>query len=289
MRTPIALVQEDSTVPSRLAAPPLGQAFLEECEALDALVAGCASGDFARVTDFYGWTVRDEIMHLMFLDEVTLRSICDEEAFLAQKAEIRRYQAEVGEISDYMRKRYADLDDVALTGAWRAGYRALHARFAASDPKARMQWFGPDMSLRSAESARQMEVWAHGQDLYDLFGVVRRNSARLRNICDLGARTFGWSFQNRGLSAPQPPPRVALVSPEGETWVWNDAPGRDEVAGSAEDFALVVTQRRHVDDTGLKLSGEAAQRWMEIAQCFAGAPSDGPRPGERGLRNALTE
>jgi uncharacterized protein (TIGR03084 family) len=284
MRAPIALVPEESAVSSRPAAPPLGQAFLKECEALDELVATLAPEDFARVTDFYGWTVRDEIMHLMFLDEVTLRSICDEPAFLAQKAEIRRYQAEVGELSDYMRKRYADLDDAGLTVAWRSAFRALHARFAASDPKARMQWFGPDMSLRSAESARQMEVWAHGQDLYDLFGVVRRNSARVRNICDLGARTFGWSFENRGLPAPQPPPRVALVSPDGEAWVWNDEPGRDEVAGSAEDFALVVTQRRHVDDTELRLSGEAARRWMEIAQCFAGAPSDGPRPGERRTR-----
>jgi uncharacterized protein (TIGR03084 family) len=264
--------------------PPLGQAFLEECEALDALVAGLAPDDFARVTDFYGWTVRDEVMHLMFLDEVALRSICDEAAFLAQKAEIRRYQAEVGELSDYMRRRYADLDDAALAQAWRSGYRALHARFAQSDPKARMKWFGPDMSLRSAESARQMEVWAHGQDLYDLFGVARRNAARIRNICDLGVRTHGWSFANRGLAAPQPPPAVALISPDGETWAWSAEAGRDEVAGPAEDFALVVTQRRHVDDTGLTVRGEAARRWMEIAQCFAGEASDGPRPGQRRLR-----
>jgi uncharacterized protein (TIGR03084 family) len=225
--------------------------------------------------------VRDEVMHLMFLDEVTLRAIREEEAFLAQKAEIRRYQAEVGELSDYMRARYAQLDDVALVDAWRRNFRALHDCFAVSDPKARMKWFGPDMSLLSAASARQMETWAHGQDVFDLMGVERRNGPRIRNICELGARTFGWSFANRGLEVPQPAPRVALTSPTGETWVWNPQSEDGEVAGPAEDFALVVTQRRHVDDTALTTKGAAARRWMEIAQCFAGAPSDGPRPGER--------
>jgi uncharacterized protein (TIGR03084 family) len=264
----------------------LGKAFLEECEALDALVARLAPEDFARRTDFYGWTVRDEIMHLMFLDEVALRSIRDEEAFLAQKAEIRRYQAEVGELSDYMRARYAHLDAMALVDAWRRDYRALYEAFASGDPKARMKWFGPDMGLRSAESARQMEVWAHGQDLYDLLGIPRRNGARIRNICEIGVRTYGWSFVNRELEAPQPPPRVALTSPDGETWVWNDGSTGGEVAGTAEDFALVVTQRRHVDDTSLWVTQGAARRWMEIAQCFAGAPSDGPKPGERRMHAA---
>jgi uncharacterized protein (TIGR03084 family) len=262
-------------------AEPLGRAFLEECEALDELVASLAPDDFARATDFYGWTVRDEIMHLMFLDEVALRAIREEEAFLAQKAEIRRYQAEVGELSNYMRARYAALDDVAVVDAWRRNYHSLCDCFAAGDPKTRMKWFGPDMSLLSAASARQMEVWAHGQDLYDLLGVERRNGERIRNICELGARTFGWSFVNRGLAVPEPAPRVALTSPAGESWIWNASSSGGEVAGPAEDFALVVTQRRHVDDTRLSTEGEAARRWMEIAQCFAGAPEEGPRPGER--------
>ena len=243
-------------------AEPLGRAFLEECEALDELVASLAPDDFARATDFYGWTVRDEVMHLMFLDEVALRAIREEEAFLAQKAEIRRYQAEVGELSNYMRARYAALDDVAVVDAWRRNYHSLCDCFAAGDPKTRMKWFGPDMSLLSAASARQMEVWAHGQDLYDLLGVERRNGERIRNICELGARTFGWSFVNRGLAVPEPAPRVALTSPAGESWIWNASSSGGEVAGPAEDFALVVTQRRHVDEVGSLRFSLPRRRWQ---------------------------
>jgi len=38
----------------------LGQDFLAECEELEAFVARYGEADFARRTDFYGWTVRGE-------------------------------------------------------------------------------------------------------------------------------------------------------------------------------------------------------------------------------------
>jgi hypothetical protein len=53
------------------------------------------------------------------------------------------------------------------------------------------------------------------------------------------------------------------------------------VEGAALDFCRVVTQGRNVADTALRVTGENATRWMAIAQCFAGAPSDPPEPGER--------
>ena len=255
----------------------LGEDYLAECEALDELVGGLDDADFARVTAFYGWTVRDEVMHLYFVDVLTLMSIETEADCLAQVAVIREWQ-KTAELSDLMRQRYADLDSAALAAAWRETYRRLAALFATSDPKARMKWFGPDMSLLSAASARQMEVWAHGQDLFDLFGVTRVNADRVRNVCELGVRTYGWTFRNRGLEPPGPAPEVVLTGPSGAAWRWNEGEASGGVSGPAEDFAAVVTQRRHVDDTALVTRGAGARRWMELAQCFAGEPADGPPP-----------
>jgi len=266
-----------------------GHAFLEECRALDGLVGDLDAASFARVTDFYGWTVRDEVMHLMFLDEVTLLSIEDEAGFVGLLAKIRAYQRDIGELSQFMRERYADLDRDGLVESWRSGFEALAARLAVSDPKARMKWFGPDMSIVSAASARQMEVWAHGQDLYDLFGEYRRNADRIRNICELGVRTFGWSFSNRGQAVPAAPPEVALMAPSGDRWLWNEGAAGGRISGSAEDFAAIVTQRRNLTDTALSVTGSAALHWMEIAQCFAGAPSDGPPPGRTPLAQMEAE
>ena len=52
------------------------------------------------------------------------------------------------------------------------------------------------------------------------------------------------------------------------------------VRGPALDFCLVVTQRRHPDDTELTADGVVATQWLSIAQAFAGPPGQGRQPGE---------
>lgn len=251
-----------------------------ECEALDALVAPLSAADWARRTVFYDWSVWDEIVHLYFLDGCALASLQNPNALTAMVAERRADQAVGLDLSERLRRRYADLDKDALLTAWRQQYRTMCGAFATLDPSQRTRWFGPDMSVGTLAIARQMEVWAHGQDVFDLFGVRRHNADRIRNICDLGVRTYGWSFRNRGEDPAQPPPQVILTAPSGVEWSWNPN-GEGAVIGSAVDFALVVTQRRNVADTRLDVTGPTARRWTAIAQCFAGAPSDGPEPGGR--------
>ena len=53
---------------------------------------------------------------------------------------------------------------------------------------------------------------------------------------------------------------VALDGPTGEPWVWGPETAVNRVEGPALDFCLVVTQRRHVDDTALATQGDVAQR-----------------------------
>ena len=58
--------------------------------------------------------------------------------------------------------------------------------------------------------------------------------------------------------------------------VANGASDDLSIVGPAADFCLVVTQRRHVDDTALTVTGDAAAEWMDKAQAYAGPASDGP-------------
>jgi hypothetical protein len=62
--------------------------------------------------------------------------------------------------------------------------------------------------------------------------------------------------------------------------VLGDADAADVIRGTATDFCRVVTQRRHLSDTNLEISGPAAEEWMAIAQAFAGPAGQGRRPGE---------
>jgi uncharacterized protein (TIGR03084 family) len=131
------------------------------------------------------------------------------------------------------------------------------------------------MSLASSITARIMETWAHGQDIADALGVTREPTARLRHIAHIGVGARAYSFQVRERPAPEQPIRVELTAPDGGRWAWGPEDAEDCVTGEALDFCLVVTQRRHLDETKLVVSGADAQAWMHIAQAFAGAPGPG--------------
>jgi uncharacterized protein (TIGR03084 family) len=129
------------------------------------------------------------------------------------------------------------------------------------------------MSATSFATARLMETWAHGHDVAAALGVEAAPTDRLRHIADLGVRTRGFSFRNRGLALPAIEPRVELRGPDGDTWSWGPHGSSESVVGDALDFCLVVTQRRGIEATALHVTGAGAAEWMAIAQCFAGPPT----------------
>jgi uncharacterized protein (TIGR03084 family) len=164
---------------------------------------------------------------------------------------------------------------------WRTLHEALVAALAALDPKARLAWYGPPMSARSFATARLMETWAHGQDVWDIVGRQRPQTPRLKHIAHLGATTFKWTFVNRKLDLPAFTPCVELVAPDGSVWTWNEGATEHWVRGSAQDFCLLVTQRRHLDDTAIEYGSAGVKAWLLLAQCFAGPPADAPDSGVR--------
>jgi uncharacterized protein (TIGR03084 family) len=255
--------------------------LLAEYRDLAALCETLTPAQWQQPGDFYGWTPWDEVAHLCYFDETGLQSATDAPAFGRDAARLVQRLGTGQEISAIARERYAGLDGPALLQHWRSRHEALVAALAALDPKARLAWYGPPMSARSFASARLMETWAHGQDIWDLVPRRRPQSMRLQHIAHLGATTFNWTFVNRRLPVPAVPPFIELTAPDGTLWCWN-APSADcFVRGTAQDFCLLVTQRRHLDDTALTCAGAGIRDWLLMAQCFAGPPADGPAAGAR--------
>ena len=255
----------------------------DECAALDTFVAALDAQQWQQPTMFFGWTTYDEIIHNHYLDLLAMQAVQNPGEFTEIAADIMRRSRDDPDYSIRVdaNKKFGILTKPAALQRWRDTYQAMCALFESRDPAERLPWFGPPMSVEACASARQMEVWAHGQDAYDLFRVRRANQDYIHNIALLGVKTFGWSFINRRLKPPPTKPFVSLSAPSGASWSWNEAASSEQVVGTAEDFCLVVTQRRHVDDTRLKVVGAGARGWMEIAQCFAGDPAQGPAAGKR--------
>lgn len=262
----------------------LGNDLLAEYRALADLCETLTPEQWRQRTDFYGWSPWDEIAHLLFFDETALQALGDAARFEADKEALNRELATGEEISAITRRRFGHLDGAALLALWRDRHESLVAALSVMEPKARLPWYGPTMSARSFATARLMETWAHGQDIWDMLGRERSPGPGLRHITHLGVTTYGWTFVNRKLPVPQPVPYVALQAPGGECWTWGEPSTEHYVRGPAKDFALLVTQRRNRADTQLTWGGEAADQWTRLAQCFAGEPADGPAPGARARR-----
>jgi len=253
--------------------------LVAEQDALDAVVAPLDAAAWAAPTASPGWSVFDQIAHLTYFDTTAALALCDTDAFMAHRNELVAMFADPAAVEFETLGRFRSMAPAELLTEWRAHRVELAESAAGVAPDARIEWYGPSMSLRSFLTARLMECWAHGQDVVDAVGGERPTTDRIRHIAQLGVITRGWSYRNRGREVPTGEVRVELAAPSGDVWTWGDGNAPASVTGPALDFCLVVTQRRHVDDTALVTAGDAAREWMEIAQAFAGPATDGPSPG----------
>ncbi|HEX3930228.1 MAG TPA: TIGR03084 family metal-binding protein [Nocardioides sp.] len=246
-----------------------------ESDHLDALVGDLPDDAWRTPTPAPGWDVATQIAHLAWTDE----------AAYAAAADTERWDALVLEMladPDHAVDRAALTGGIAaapvLLGRWRTARTRLAAMLRACPPGLRIAWFGPPMSPTSMATARFMETWAHGLDVHAALGVEPAPTDRIRHVAHLGVRTRAYAYSLHGTPPPGRDVRVELTAPSGATWSWGAEDADQRVTGPALDFCLLVTRRVHRADTALVADGDDADRWLDIAQAFAGPPGEGRGP-----------
>ncbi len=255
--------------------------FRAECDALAEVLEPLGDEGSETRTLFKGWTLHDVIAHLHIFNWAADASIHQPPSFRSFMEVLgtgRKKGLSLREVTD---EWFDGTRNRAAYEVWRDYYPGMCDRLAGIDPKQRVEWAGPSMSIRSSITARQMETWAHGQEVFDVLGRERSEQDRIKNIVVLGLNTFGWTYAVRKLDVPEAVPHLRLQAPSGETWVWNEAEAANRVEGTAVDFCRVVTQVRNLADTELLVDGDVAKEWMGMAQCFAGPPESPPPAGAR--------
>ncbi|MFE5907601.1 TIGR03084 family metal-binding protein [Streptomyces wedmorensis] len=243
-----------------------------ESEELDVMVGGLSEEQWGAATPAPGWTIAHQIAHLAWTDRAALLAATDAEAFAVEAG---KAMAAPERFVDEGAEEGAKLPPAELLARWREGREALQEALRAVEPGARFPWYGPPMSAPAMATARLMETWAHGQDVADALGVVRAPTARLRHVAWIGVRARDYAYLVRGVPAPAEQFRVELEAPDGELWAYGPEGASQRVTGKALDFCLLVTQRVHRADTGLVAEGAEAERWLGIAQAFAGPAGAG--------------
>ncbi|QYG94481.1 TIGR03084 family protein [Iamia sp. SCSIO 61187] len=257
--------------------PSLVADLRSEHESLDSVVADLPAEGWTRPTASPGWSVADQIGHLTYFDGTATLAITAPDRFQASFEQLLGAGDQVDELT-----LFRSLGPDGLLEKWRENRAGLLDAAGRLEDAQRIPWYGPSMGAKSFLTARLMECWAHGTDVVDAVGGHRPATGRLRHIAQLGYITRGWTYANRSEEMPAGEVRVELEGPDGGTWAFgpDDAPAT--VRGPAEHFCLVVTQRRHLDDTDLVVEGDIALDWMAKAQAYAGSPTEGPAP--RGAR-----
>lgn len=244
---------------------------------LDRLVATLDPEQWHQDTPAKGWTIAHQIGHLAWTDWVSEISATDAERF--QEIVKQAWTNPLGFV-DEGADHWAARPQRELLEAWREGRAALAKALREVPAGQKLNWFGPPMSATSMATARLMETWAHAQDVADSLGVHREPTDRIKNIVHLGVRTRNFAYAVNNVEAPAEAFRYELKSPTGELWTWGPEDATQKITGSAEDFCLLVTQRRHRDDLDLQATGADAAHWMTIAQVFAGASGTGREKGQ---------
>jgi uncharacterized protein (TIGR03084 family) len=243
-----------------------------ESDELDALVAPLADDRWDAPTPAAGWTIAHQIGHLLWTDRMALSAVTDETAFAGL---LEAAAANPTGFVDAGADELAATSPAVLLADWRLTRVRLHDALLTVRDGRKLPWFGPPMSAASMATARLMETWAHGLDVADTLHIKRPPTARLRSVAHLGVRTRDYAFAINGLAAPTEPFLVELRAPGGGTWSWGPPDAAQRVAGDAEDFCFLVTQRRPLRVLDITAEGDGARHWLQIAQAFAGPPGPG--------------
>jgi uncharacterized protein (TIGR03084 family) len=246
-----------------------------EGDRLEGIVSGLTEDGWRTPTPAVGWDVAAQVAHLAWTDEVAVFAANDKEKW---DEVVMQAIGDPDGFADSAALAGAAADPGDILRRWRTARWSLQETLRSFPAGQRLPWFGPPMSPTSMATARFMETWAHSLDVAEALGVPPAPSDRIRHVAHLGVRTRNFAFGVHGLEPPAEEFGVTLVSPSEEVWSWGPEDADQTVTGSAYDFCLLVTRRRHRADTDLVAFGADADRWLDIAQAFAGPPGEGRSP-----------
>jgi uncharacterized protein (TIGR03084 family) len=248
-----------------------------EGDALDDLVADLDGAGWMTPTPSPGWTIGHQIAHLAFIAHLGGLSASDAEAFEVEAAPAKvDFQGSVNAaLAAYMAE-----GQEGVMARWRSE-RSAGARALASVPDGEMvPWLATPLPPSVIAAAGIMETFGHGQDVADALGVSRERTDRITHLVTFGLHTRAFGYMANGMKPPEEPVRLDLTAPSGARWEFGPADATEVVTGSAWDFCLLITRRRHRDDLDLTATGDEADRWLSIAQAYRGPAGEGRRPGQ---------
>jgi uncharacterized protein (TIGR03084 family) len=158
---------------------------------------------------------------------------------------------------------YDSLDEAILT--WLIEQRKANALLASAPAKPELPWSDGPLRPSVLAAAALTELFACGQDIADALGIRPRRDDAIGHVAYYGVRTRDHAYR-RYRRTPPGPFRFELRAPSGTRWDFGPEEAADRVTGPAEDFCLLVTRRRDLEDLALTFSGEHTAEWLDLLE-----------------------
>ncbi len=259
--------------------------LIAEGDDVDSLVANLEPSQWTLPTPAPGWTIAHQVAHLAFIAHLARASAADPGEFerLAAPARVDFQGAVDAALEEYL----ADPADVLLA-RWRAEREEAAKALAAIPAGQSVPWLVNPLPPVVLAAAGIMELFGHGQDIADALGAQREYTDRIMHLAAFATLVRDFGYQAHHLTPPTVPFRYELTTPSGAQAQFGPEDAENRITGSAVDFCLLVTRRRHHADLGLVAYGAEAERWLGIAQAYRGPAGPGRRPGQFAPRPPLS-
>jgi uncharacterized protein (TIGR03084 family) len=213
------------------------------------------------VTPNKPWTVRDTIAHLADFEDLGADALQDGDR-------IKEWQAatDIEALRQKPIKKGRSMRPQDVIEWWRGGRARVVEPLSHMSAEDRLPWIAGDMSARTFATFRLTETWLHGLDIYQTLGIEVEDTPRIRHVCWLGWRTLPYAFKLAG--EHYEPVRVEVIGPGYSKWVYGPEDTDQLIKGSASDWARVAVRRVDVKKTCLKVSGDHAEKAVQLAQTF---------------------
>lgn len=214
-----------------------------------------------KVTPSKPWTVRDTISHLADFAELAAD-------VLAGGDRVKEWQnaSDLDALRQRAITRGRKMRPQDVIEWWRAGRARVVEPLSHMSEDDRVEWIQGTMSARTFATFRLMETWAHGLDIYKTLAIEVEDTPRIRHVCWLGWKTLPYAFKTAGLDYT--PIRIEVIGPGYAKWVYGPEDAENLIKGSASDWARIAVRRISPRDVRLKVTGEAAQKALEVAQAY---------------------
>lgn len=252
-------------------------ALVADGEDVDGLVAGLDATEWDTPTPAPGWTVKHQIAHLTATFKLAGLAAANPAAFEQVASQLSPdFDANVR----YAMAPYLQAPPEVLLGHWRTERDTANAAIAAVPEDQVVPWLVRALPPAVLGCAGMMELFGHGQDIADALEVKRDRTDRIKFLVGFAVRTWDFGYLARELPVPEVELRYELTGPSGALWDFGPADSTERITGSATDFCLLVTRRRHRDDLDVTATGEIADSWLDIAQAYRGPAGSGRAAGQ---------